>query len=258
MFIEESTLFNSQSTVDLFRLLDRMAPLTSRPRIVSFISHASSSVSAHQMSTLLEMAHAQAFRVAKATTTTTTTRSSSSSLRIKFKTVHSKMNTKFVSLLQEFMRPFVAYLDIPFACGGDLTSHRALLLDAHIRHTILNERDLHQRHKRFCVAHLTLEMLDSLEIGNLLGARRSCAHLKSYLNRKIVENKFTPIWSKKETGKMVDLVEQLNSLAGSEAEARSASSKYEALVGILCAEEEEDEEKKNEEPKTIVYVRNLR
>jgi hypothetical protein len=168
IFIEESTLFNNQNTVDLFRLCEHM-PSSSRPRLISFISYASSSVSVYQMNSLIDMMNGQAYRMTKS--------SSTLSSRIIFKNVLSTVNKEFVVILQEFIRPFVNYLNIPFKC--DLFTSTSLL-EAFIRNTLLKERFIHQSHKRLCVAHLVLEIIDTIEKDNLMGLRWACERLNVF------------------------------------------------------------------------------
>ena len=189
------------------------------------------------MNSLIDMINGQAYRMTKS--------SSILSSRIIFKNVLTTINKEFVVILQEFIRPFVNYLNIPFAC--DLFTSTSLL-ETFIKNILLKERSIHQSHKRLCVAHLVLEMIDSIEKGNLMGLRRACERLNVFINRQIKENDFSHVWNNKELGKMGQLINQLGALSSSCKEIHTQ--KYKALIEVLSEE--------SECQKTIIYVYNKR
>ncbi len=245
IFIEESTLFNNENTVELLRLCKHM-PSSSRPRIISFVSFTSSSSSStsvyHEMNSLIDMINGQAYRM-------TNSSLALSSHRIAFKNVPSTTNKEFVAILQEFIRSFVNYLNISFQC--DLFANTNAL-ETFIRTILLKERSIHESHKRLCAAHLVLEIVDTIEIGQLMGLRKSCERLNVFLNRQMKENDFSHVWNKKELGKMGQLVNQLGSLLSSSSSYNEIhTQKYKALIEVL-------REESQCQRRTIIYVTNKR
>ena len=193
------------------------------------------------MNSLIDAINGQAYRM--------TIKSSSSSSRIAFKNVPSTTNKEFVGVLQEFILPFVIYLNISFQCDNLLTSKNAL--ETFIRTILLKERSIHESHKRLCVAHLVLEIIDSIEIGQLMGLRKACEHLHAFINKQVKANDFSHVWNKKELGKMGQLVNQLVLLMSSSSSCNEIhSQKYEALIGVLSEQ--------SECQRTIIYVNNKR
>jgi hypothetical protein len=191
------------------------------------------------MNSLIDMINGQAYRMTKL--------SSALSSRIAFKNVLSTINKEFAVILQDFILPFVNYLDIPIQCDLLKSTNS---LESFIRNTLLKERLIHESHKRLCVAHLVLEIIDSIEICQLMGLRKSCERLNVFINRQIKENDLSHVWNKKQLGKMAQLVNQLG-LLWSSSYNDFETQKYEALIEVLSEENECL-------LRTIIYVNNKR
>ncbi len=223
VIIEESALF-SQSTAELCNSFDKMNA-QSKPRVISFIS---AFIDANQMNHLTDMIDGQVYRPIIS--------GSSSPSEIVFKEVNSQINTKLLDLLQNFIQPLINYLHINYSV--DL-KNQPEIFGKFIKNNILKEQSIHQSHKRFCVANLVLEIVDTVEIINLIGAWKACDHLKSYLNKQIAKNNRDCIWNKKEITSMSRLI---NALKWS-----GNSSKYDALLQLIL---------NSPQKKTIICVQN--